>query len=182
MFFPRGFSNKASLVAQMVKNLPAMRKTWVWSLGLEDPLEKGTTTHSSVLAWRIPGSSQDSNTETLPEFPAYRSGLKVATSTHTWISNLPADFKLTTPYKSVSQDLRLNQSLTHAHSCSLSNLWFSFSAEPWLPEQVLPMCFCPVLFSGSGSGRLLSPIVWQSLKLQAKKKKKGKLRFRWFPI
>jgi len=44
----------ASLVAQMVKNLPAMQKTPVQSLGQEDPLEKGKATHSSVLAWRIP--------------------------------------------------------------------------------------------------------------------------------
>ena len=44
----------ASLVAQLVKNLPAMRETWVLSLGWEDPLEKGKTTHSSILAWRIP--------------------------------------------------------------------------------------------------------------------------------
>ena len=44
----------ASLVAQMVKNLPIMRKTQVQSLGWEDPLEKGMATHSSVLAWRIP--------------------------------------------------------------------------------------------------------------------------------
>ena len=36
------------------KNPPAMRETWVWSLGCEDPLEKGKTTHSSILAWRIP--------------------------------------------------------------------------------------------------------------------------------
>ena len=43
----------ASLVAQLVKNLPAMRKTWVWSLGGEDPLEKGTATYSSILAGRI---------------------------------------------------------------------------------------------------------------------------------
>ena len=42
-----------SLVAQMVKNLPAMQETWVRSLGWEDPLEKGTATHSSILAWRI---------------------------------------------------------------------------------------------------------------------------------
>ena len=41
------------LMAQMVKNLPAMRETWVRSLGWEDPLEKGTATHSSILAWRI---------------------------------------------------------------------------------------------------------------------------------
>ena len=44
----------ASLVAQLVKNLPAMQETWVRSLGWEDPLEKGKATHSSILAWRIP--------------------------------------------------------------------------------------------------------------------------------
>ena len=37
-----------------VKNLPAMRETWVQSLGWEDPLEKEMATHSSILAWRIP--------------------------------------------------------------------------------------------------------------------------------
>ena len=45
---------KASLVAQTVKNLPAMKETWVQSLGQGDPLEKGMSTHSSILAWRIP--------------------------------------------------------------------------------------------------------------------------------
>ena len=44
----------ASLVAQMVKNLPALWETWVRSLGWEDPLEEGMATHSSILAWRIP--------------------------------------------------------------------------------------------------------------------------------
>ena len=44
----------ASPVAQLVKNLPAVRETWVQSLGWEDPLEKGKATHSSILAWRIP--------------------------------------------------------------------------------------------------------------------------------
>ena len=43
-----------SLVAQTVKNLPAMQETWVWPLGWEDPLEEGMATHSSILAWRIP--------------------------------------------------------------------------------------------------------------------------------
>ena len=46
----------ASLVAQLVKNPPAMWETWVRSLGREDPLEKGKATHSSILAWRIPGT------------------------------------------------------------------------------------------------------------------------------
>ena len=44
----------ASLVAQMVKNPPAMQETWVQSLGWEDPLEKEMATHSSILAQRIP--------------------------------------------------------------------------------------------------------------------------------
>ena len=43
----------ATVVAQMVKNLPAVRETWVRSLGWEDPLEEGVATHSSILAWRI---------------------------------------------------------------------------------------------------------------------------------
>ena len=41
-------------VAQMVKNLLVMKETWIQALGLEDPLEKGMATHSSILAWRIP--------------------------------------------------------------------------------------------------------------------------------
>ena len=49
-------STRVSLVAQMVKNQPAMQETWVRSLGWEDPLEKGKATHSNILAWRIPGT------------------------------------------------------------------------------------------------------------------------------
>ena len=48
----------ASLVAQMVKSLPAMQETQVQSLGQEDPLEKGMTTHSSIPAWRIPWTEE----------------------------------------------------------------------------------------------------------------------------
>ena len=48
------WDSQASLVAQLVKNLPAMQETWVLSLGWVDPLEEGMATHSSVLAWRIP--------------------------------------------------------------------------------------------------------------------------------
>ena len=46
--------SKVSLVAQMVKNLPAMQETQVGSLGREDPLEEEMATHSSILAWKIP--------------------------------------------------------------------------------------------------------------------------------
>jgi len=45
-------------VAQRVKDMPAMQKTWVQSLGQEDALEKGTATHSSVLAWRTPWTEE----------------------------------------------------------------------------------------------------------------------------
>ena len=45
-------------MVQMVKNLPAMRDSWVLSLGWEEPLEKGTATHSNILAWRIPRSEE----------------------------------------------------------------------------------------------------------------------------
>ena len=48
----------ASLVAQPVKNPPAMQEIWVRSLGWEDPLEKGMATHSSILAWRIPWTEE----------------------------------------------------------------------------------------------------------------------------
>ena len=51
--YPLQYSG-ASLVAQLVKNPPAMWETWVRSLGWEDPLEKGKATHSSILAWRTP--------------------------------------------------------------------------------------------------------------------------------
>ena len=46
--------DQGSLVAQLVKNPPAMQETWVWSLGWEDPLKKGKATHSSILALRVP--------------------------------------------------------------------------------------------------------------------------------
>ena len=45
---------RASLMAQLAKNLPTKRETWVPSLGWEDPLVKGKATHSSIPAWRIP--------------------------------------------------------------------------------------------------------------------------------
>ena len=59
----------ASLVGQLVKNLPAIWETWVLSLGWEDPLEKGKATHSSILAWRIPwGRKELDTTEWFAQF------------------------------------------------------------------------------------------------------------------
>ena len=53
-----GAAAQAFLVAQMVKNLPAMQATQVWSLGWEDPLEKEMATHSSILPWKIPWTEE----------------------------------------------------------------------------------------------------------------------------
>ena len=55
---PSSSKGRASLVTQLVKNPPAMRETWVPSLGLEDPLEKGKATNSSTMASRIPWTVQ----------------------------------------------------------------------------------------------------------------------------
>ena len=61
----------ASLVAQTVKNPPAMQEMWVQSLGPEDPLEEGMATHSSVFAWRIPGTGEPGG---LPSLGSHRVG------------------------------------------------------------------------------------------------------------
>ena len=51
---PGGIAVPGDILAQLVKNPPAMPETWVQSLGWEDPLEKGKVMHSSILAWRTP--------------------------------------------------------------------------------------------------------------------------------
>ena len=58
VFLIKGLLAGGSWVAQAVKNLPAMWETWIQSLGQEDPLGKEMATHSSVLAWRIPGKGE----------------------------------------------------------------------------------------------------------------------------
>ena len=55
----------ASLVAQIVRNMLVMRETWVQSLGWEDPLEKGTSTHSSILARRIPWTEEPGSLQSM---------------------------------------------------------------------------------------------------------------------
>ena len=58
MYVKRYIATKYFLVARTVKNLPAIRETWVQSLGWEDPLEKEMATRSSILAWRIPWTEE----------------------------------------------------------------------------------------------------------------------------
>ena len=65
------------IVAEMVKNLPAMQKTWVQSLGWEDPLEEGMATHSSILAWRIPRTEEPGR--------LWSMGLQIVR--HYWVTN-----------------------------------------------------------------------------------------------
>ena len=75
MSYPPQYS-WASLVAKMVKNLLTLRETWVRSLVWGDPLEKGTATHSSVLAWRIP-----------MDRGAWRAIVQGVTKSQTWLSD-----------------------------------------------------------------------------------------------
>ena len=67
----------ACLVAQMVKNLPAMQGTQVQFLGWEDPLEKGMTTHSSILAWRIPWTEEPGGLQSMGSYRVR----------HDWVTN-----------------------------------------------------------------------------------------------
>ena len=66
-----------SLVAQMVKSLPTMQETWIWSLGQGDPLEKEMAAHSSILAWEIPRTEELDRLESI-------GSQKVR---HNWVTN-----------------------------------------------------------------------------------------------
>ena len=63
-------------VAQMVKNLPAMQETWIWSLGCEDPLEKKMAAHSSFLAGRIPWTEKPTYSNSYTTNDPYTTSLK----------------------------------------------------------------------------------------------------------
>jgi len=72
----------AALVAQMIKNLSATWETWVWSLGWEDPLEKGMATHSSILAWRIPWTEEPGGLQSMGSQRAGHDWSDLVRSTH----------------------------------------------------------------------------------------------------
>ena len=59
------FAERASLIAQLVKNLPAMQKTWVKFLGWQNPLEKEMATDSSILAWEIPWTEESAKLQSM---------------------------------------------------------------------------------------------------------------------
>ena len=78
--------HQASLVVQMVNNLPAILETWVWCLYWEDTLQEGMAIHSSILAWRIPQTEEHPR---LQSTGSQRDGLDWATFTHSLITGLP---------------------------------------------------------------------------------------------
>ena len=81
---------RASLVAQMVRNLPAMWETWVQSLGWEDPLEEHMATYSSILAWRIPWTKEPGGLQSMAlQRVTVESQLSIHNHTH---SNLKTQF------------------------------------------------------------------------------------------
>ena len=73
----------ASLVAQLVKNLLAVRETWVRSLGWEGPLEEGMATHSSILAWRIPWTEEPGGLQSMGSHRIRHNWVIKRTHTHT---------------------------------------------------------------------------------------------------
>ena len=73
---------RASPMAQVVKNVPVMQETWVWSLSQEDPLEKGMVTHSSILTWRIPWTEEPVKLQSI-ELKIVGHGWATNTHTHT---------------------------------------------------------------------------------------------------
>ena len=85
--------SRASLVAQMVKNLPAVWETWVQSLGQEDSQEKGTATHSGILAWRIPWTEEAGELQSMGLQTVRLDGV-TNIHTHTHTGNLTYWWKL----------------------------------------------------------------------------------------
>ena len=93
---------RASLVAQMVKNSPAMQETWIQSLGWEDPLEKGIANHSIILAWRIPWTEEP---DQLQSIVSQRVGDDWATNTH--------NFRQSFPQRTTKKSVNLLSTLFH---------------------------------------------------------------------
>ena len=111
-----GLKSWASLVAQMVKNLPAMQETWVWSLDWEDPMEEGLATHSSILAWRIPWTEEPGGLQSVG-WQRARHNWVTNTHTHTLKSYCSVQRGLvktqnadpTTPYRFVWNDFLMDE-------------------------------------------------------------------------
>jgi len=82
----------------MVENPPATWKTWVWSLGWEDPLEEGMATHSSILAWRIPMDGG-----------AWQAIVNGVTKSQIWLSDRLSTMKYNKKFKKMEQNKKFNK-------------------------------------------------------------------------
>ena len=109
----------ASLVSQRLKRLPVMQKTWVWSLGREDPLEKEMATHSSILAWEIPWTEEPGGLQSTGSQKSL-----------TRLSNFPFTFIFT-----YTPDIeQLETYCDWHHSCCNESIPYSPAAPlPWTP-------------------------------------------------
>ena len=136
-----------SLVAQLVKNPPVMQETLVWSLGWEDPLEKGKATHSNILAWRIPWTIYfmglqrvGHNWETFT-FPGEGNGNPFQ---HPCLENSMdwGAWQATVPGVAKSQTRLSNLNLTYRYSCIRVVIWYSVGNNLILTRI---QCFCDFL-------------------------------------
>ena len=103
------YTIRVSLVAQRVKNLPAVQETRVWSLDQEDPVERGMDSHSSIFAWRIPWTEEPDRLKSM--------GRQIVG--HDWATELKCSFSFT--------ELRMWFTQHHFLNPSLSRLVFLFS-------------------------------------------------------
>ena len=137
-----------TLVAQMVKNLPAMWENWVWSLGPEDPLEKGMAARSSIFAWRIPWTKDPNG---LQSIGLQKVGYNWKTNTHTPSIGLGHRCTCENP----THYLRLSPSqsggiLSKTYIFSPLLLLFPSAPSLHIPSEVSsfeykPLCLLPIL-------------------------------------
>ena len=182
-------SYRASLVAQLVKNLPAMQETRVPSLGWEDPLEKGMAIHSSILAWRIswteePGKLQSigrkksDTTEwlTLSLFPTYKLNFLCCFENHLWLLitwlqcncvDLFVVFSLLLFSHSVMSNSLQPHWLQHARlpcpspSPKVAHVhWLVDAVQPSISSSVIHFSSCLQSFPASGSFLMMDREAW----------------------
>ena len=141
--------SKNSLVAQMMKNLPAVQETRVQSMGQEDPLEKGMATHASILAWKIPWTEEPGG---LQPMGFQRAG-------HDWVANTKPSKQKLHEFRtmSVSSDQAPTGNTVNnqgripermplcetAHGIRITNRAFSAGAyRPWVESSGMKLCLC----------------------------------------
>ena len=151
------FPPRAFLVAQTIKNLPAMWETWVWSMGWEDPLQKGIAIHSSILAWRIPWTEEPGG---LQSMGLQRVGHNWSTNTFTLFflrqnSLFHLIFRATVStgyyyYFHLKYDLKIGRDVEKLdQGLSTIRYWTCIQVGAGLQRHILSFCpkLCFILFS-----------------------------------